>query len=95
MSPSLRTPPRLSLLSVLLLFLSSSHPVVGSTTVYLAFPSPLSGPVWDGGKQMKPAVDMAIEAINAKSDLLPGYTLATAIFDHQVRMLVTANMSST
>jgi hypothetical protein len=87
MSPSSRTP-RLPLLFVLLLFLSSPHPVVpaGSTTIYLAYPSPLSGPVWDGGKQMTPAVDMAIEAINAQSDLLPGYTLATAMFDHQVRI---------
>ncbi|XP_048239750.1 gamma-aminobutyric acid type B receptor subunit 1-like isoform X1 [Haliotis rufescens] len=44
------------------------------TDIYLIGLFPLSGP-WNGGQAMLPASQMAVEDINNRSDILPGYRL--------------------
>lgn len=55
------------------------------TTLYLLGLFPFSDP-WPGGETMLPAVQIAIEHINNRSDILPGYRLALIWEDTEVRI---------
>ncbi|CAD5123050.1 DgyrCDS11431 [Dimorphilus gyrociliatus] len=41
---------------------------------------------WGGGKGCKPAVEMALEHVNKREDILPGYRLEMVANDSQVRL---------
>ena len=49
-------------------------------TIYLGHVRPMSG-TWAGGPQMEAAVEMALEDVNADTNVLPGHTLSRMIKD--------------
>jgi len=52
-------------------------------TLYIGGIFPMSG-AWAGGKGCRPAVDIALEDINHRTDLLPNFKLVMFANDSQV-----------
>lgn len=52
-------------------------------TVYIGGMFPMSG-AWAGGQGCRPAVDMALESVNSRSDLFPTFNLEMISKDSQV-----------
>ena len=52
-------------------------------TLYIGGIFPMTGG-WAGGKGCRPAVDMALEDVNNRADILPGYVLEMVANDSQV-----------
>ena len=83
-SPMIRRTAPLVVVRLLILWVHQLFPSsVSAGDVFLAYPSPVTGEVWDGGTQMYPAVLTALDDINADPALLPGSTLRVARYDHQ------------
>ena len=55
----------------------------GVKPLYIGGIFPMTGG-WAGGKGCKPAVDMALEDVNKKADILPGYKLRMVSHDSRV-----------
>ena len=65
---------------------SMDHGVVESQDleeIHIGGIFPMSGG-WSGGVGCRPAVDMALEAVNARPDILPGYKLVMMANDSKV-----------
>ena len=56
----------------------------GLTKLYIGGIFPNSGGTWDGGKGCLPAAQMALEDVNNRTDILPGYELKMIWNDSQV-----------
>lgn len=56
----------------------------GLTKLYIGGTFPNSGGSWDGGKGCLPAAEMALEDVNNRTDILPGYELQMIWNDSQV-----------
>ena len=54
-------------------------------TLYIGGIFPMTGG-WAGGKGCRPAVDMALEDVNSRPDILPGYKLQMVANDSMVSM---------
>lgn len=54
-----------------------------SNKLYIGGIFPMTGG-WAGGKGCRPAVDMALEDVNRRADILPGYSLEMVANDSQV-----------
>ena len=52
-------------------------------TLYIGGIFPMTGG-WAGGKGCRPAVDMALEDVNNRADILPGFVLEMVANDSQV-----------
>lgn len=52
-------------------------------TLYIGGMFPMTGS-WAGGKGCRPAVEMALEDVNKRMDILPGYTLKMVFNDSRV-----------
>lgn len=46
---------------------------------------PMTGEAWPGGWSCLVPVQMAVESINNRTDLLDGYTITYEYIDHEVR----------
>ena len=57
-------------------------------TLYIGGMFPMTGS-WAGGKGCRPAVEMALDDVNNKADILPGYALKMVHNDSRVRTLST------
>ena len=55
--------------------------------VYVITLLPMTGTVWPAGKTMLMVVNMALDIINNRSDILEGYNLKLIISDTKVSLL--------
>ena len=63
---------------------NSDGPASGKRqTLYIGGIFPMTGG-WAGGKGCRPAVDMALEDVNNRTDILPGYVLEMVANDSEV-----------
>ena len=61
-----------------------------SRTLYIGGIFPMSG-AWAGGMGCRPAVDIALEDINNRKDLLPNFKLKMLANDSEVCTLISTN----
>ncbi len=72
-----------ALLLVLLIALSNSKEMNNETVLTISVLLPLSSPQLDGRAYL-PALDLALELINTRTDILPDYRLEAAVSDSAV-----------
>lgn len=46
--------------------------------------SPLTGPCWGGGHVVKLVIELALDQVNNRTDILPGYELRMVLNDTKV-----------
>ena len=64
----------------------NKHALGKSSKLYIGGIFPMTGG-WAGGKGCRPAVDMALEDVNMRADILPGYLLEMVANDSRVSAL--------
>ena len=74
----------IKLIFILILFINGA---LSKEKLYIGGIFPMTGS-WAGGKGCRPAVEMALEDVNARADLLPQFNLEIVANDSRVRLYI-------